>query len=140
MDKKINEFYHSTDIYLKKGDLLVTKRLDELDKRQSWLRVLEDFFENVRLAEFPDKPSRLKSVYLAPSLKSTTCRKNNYLVKCKAKIFLTDQNIFSAASTYAKSKQEKLDYARAYWSENPVNRLERPEILVEGKVEILKQL
>ncbi|MDA3855506.1 MAG: DUF2441 domain-containing protein [Candidatus Woesearchaeota archaeon] len=134
------KYYHSSDINFDSGDLLKANRLEELSKRPKWLRVQEELFENVRKAEFPQRPSRLNSVYLATSLEFTTGRKNIYLVKCEGKIFLTDQNIFSAASNYAKSKKEEIDYARAYWGENPVNRLERPEILVEGKAQIIKKL
>lgn len=135
-----NEFYHSSDLEFSIGDKLLPKRLDELEQRPLWLRMLEEIFENVRIAEFKDRPSRLNSVYLAPTLKDTTGRKNNYLVKCNGKVFFTDQEVFSAAGSYAKSKEEQVNYARLYWRNKPENRIERPEVLVEGKIEILKKL
>lgn len=130
-------FYHGTNAKLNVNDLLIPKRKEKLGQRPRRLIMLEDLFEEVRRNEFPQRPSRLNCVYVADKPEKALQKDYLYQVIADGNLFLTDQNLFTFAGSYAKNKNELIDYARSYWSE--IKRsYDRPEILVEGEVKIIK--
>jgi hypothetical protein len=128
-------FYHGSDFEFGIGEILLPKRREKLLKRAKRVLILENIFEEIREKEFADRPSRLDCVYVAHESKKALEKDYLYKVSASGNMFFTDQNLFTFAGTYAKSKDEIRDYARAYWSDGKIS-YDRPEILVCGEVKI----
>jgi len=129
-------FYHSSIELFKPGqDLLPLRKHQPISKDQ---KTAEEIFEQVRRVEFPIRPSRLDSIFVAPSPKHTVgVAYDVYQVSVKGRTFITDQELYTDA-TKAPSENEITQLAREYWQGNPLARL--PEILVEGKVKVLQKV
>ena len=114
-----------------------------------WLALKEYIFENVRLRNYLDKPSRLESIFLCESLENlqrfkSECNGSRDLdlafeveiLEEKANIFRTDWQFVNISQAESIKDLEKK--ADVYW--NPQGEIKNPEILTTSKIRVLNQL
>ena len=137
------------------NSMLINKEFDELNTEEekclksyvyeSCLMVRELVFENVRLREFPDLPSRLECLYCAETLgearrwipillRMDKVEKPLQIVKLKAsgKLFKGDGNLVIRNTN---SIDCKIEMARKYWNQETTS--ENIELLFVGDVEVV---
>ena len=122
----------------KKGEKLVSSFCPNI--------VTEVVFENVRLREFDDRPSRFDCNFVCPNIQSArnfSAATERYrdllyeveLVDQDAKKLETDWSLITAYSNIAATERA----ARKYW--NPLNiKEDLKEVLVEGDIRIVKRI
>ncbi len=136
MEHSNGTLYHCSDVQFTEGDKLVPKLKETMESWDTYEQFVEQVFEQVRQNEFPDRPSRLESVFLTTHLKYFPLQEYCYEVDCTGNRFKTDQDLHSSASVFRQCRPDIKKWARKYWSgsENP----ETPEVLVKGEVTITK--
>jgi hypothetical protein len=109
-------------------------------------KLYEDLFEEVRKEVNPSAPSRLKCVFVCPTLGSGFCgghaTRNDftYEVRVSGKVFATDGGLWSRARE-ARTVEGIRAYARDYWlPEGPLDLDGEEEILVDGAVIVERRI
>lgn len=109
----------------------------------------EQIYEKIRMASFPDKPSRLECIFLCETLEEATSFRNETqrifdiiykvkLVDSSATIFRTDwKNIGFNPPENTHSLEIK---AREYWGHSGSDDIQHVEILTLSKVETIESL
>lgn len=109
----------------------------------------EQIYEKIRVASYPDKPSRLECIFLCETLEEATNFRNETqrifdiiykvkLVDSHATIFRTDwKNIGFNNNENTHSLEVK---AKKYWEYLESDVIEHVEILTLSKVEIIENL
>lgn len=106
---------------------------------------LELIYENVRLAKYPDRPSRLNSLFLCPSIESATkFQKENRPSDVIWEVELLDPNLSQFLTDWmivTQRQDTKLYFRDAdnYWKRREVD-LQRQELLTESQVRLVKQV
>lgn len=135
--------YTNEGVNLSKEDAEVG--LNYLDQTTRAIR--ETIAEMVRLEEFPQHPSRLSCLYATRSLEqalkwvelfNSYNRQILQLVKLRV-----DGKTFEGDARYLPKEDgisfaKKIEQARAYWQGNVISEL--PEMLVDGKIEVVEIL
>jgi len=126
---------------VKAGFLVPPLRWEKIKSQGSPFRVKgEIFMEKIRQEDFPNKPSRIGSIFVCPSL-SGFCAKQPgkpvYEVEVKGKTFLTDGGAFSDAIA-SIDPDERIAQARNYW--RGVSKPYLPEVLVQGTVRVIRRV
>ena len=114
---------------------------------QTTRAIRETIAEMVRLEEFPQHPSRLSCLYATRSLEqalkwvelfNSFNRQILQLVKLRVdgKTFEGDASLLPKEDGISFAK--KIEQARAYWQGNVISEL--PEMLVDGKIEVVEIL
>lgn len=124
-----------------------SKITDEIQKSKYYSELLKEYiFEDIRICEFPDKPSRKKCMFLSPNeidIKDYAKRLN---FDVTSKTFLQIETLDETKLHFAdltllncnsKSHAEKLDFARQYWKGTD-NRNFDTEVLLTGPFKISK--
>lgn len=135
--------YTNEGVNLSKEDAEVG--LNYLDQTTRAIR--ETIAEMVRLEEFPQHPSRLSCLYATRSLEQALkwvelFNSYNRQILQLVKLRVDGKTFEGDASHLPKedgiSFAKKIEQARAYWQGNVISEL--PEMLVDGKIEVVEIL
>jgi hypothetical protein len=139
------------EVILKKIDTTVDLSFvaEELKKSRYYSELLKEYiFEDVRINEFPDKPSRKKSMFLSPNEIDVIEYAKGLGYKTETKFFyeielIEKLNIHFADLSFlnctTSSHEQKVDNARRYW-EGTEKRDFNTEILFQGQFKILRTI
>jgi hypothetical protein len=112
---------------------------------QSLVRI-DDIFERVRAKEFPKRPMRKGSSFVAPTLVAAvkwggTPSSRFYEVDAQGNIFTTDGEIINdLIHSGRKSDEEVENEARKYWRDMTLASMRRPETIVDGDVTVVREI
>jgi len=109
--------------------------------------LIEVIFENIRLREYPERPSRLNCIFLCPNVDSlrnflnVTQRRFHLLYEVELidnnpKMFETDWKVLPRNNVNLAAVKEA---AHKYWAPQNV-RNDQKEILVESDIRIIRRL
>ncbi|PEF45364.1 hypothetical protein CON22_14305 [Bacillus cereus] len=137
----LKEHYTNEELHIKNENATVV--MNYMD--QTIRAIRETIVEMVRLQEYPDYPSRLSCLYAAKSYEDALKWKalfDSYnrevlqIVKLRVigDYFEGDGNLLPKEDGIPFS--QKIEQAREYWKGNVRNEL--PELLINGKIEVVK--
>ena len=155
IEDKLQFQFHAISSALKEGEavlksLLLSDYWHQLGKPTLTFAFKETVLERIRASEFPDRPSRLASVFLSPTkhdiirfreeVRGTNDRPHLYTcrVAADAPLFQADIAFVRGPNALAPIK-EQIDYliqqARLYWegrkSDDPITEMLAPQRTVE---------
>ena len=132
---------------IQKGNWGRIMRLNLIDQNSAPYLIRELAFEKIRIEEFPDRPSRFKSVFLCPSIESTREFKKvrpSFDIIYEVVPLDDSANSFEADWSLIKNPTNKNipqveEEARIYWSSS-ITSDDKKEIVIESDLKILRKL